>query len=448
MRRGSFVRSACVIPRYYDVTLQGGALIILPKEISAKIIGRSVTRTYNGRENAALGYDVEVSDQQYMKYYIAFSGTKEARRTDVGTTVMGLTPEQFSNKSKNYQVTFEVTDGYITIEPRTLKIITRGIARKYNGKPLTFESISILGVASSDKITAKTTGTITDVGKTDNTYEIDWGETNPENYTVTEQIGTLEVRPRDLRVLTGSKIKYYDGKPLTSDRVQLIGLAETDQIKVQTTGSITQVGKTENTCEIEWTGAKPENYNLTLRLGVLEVRESPSKKGTSRKTSTTATLRVVYQTYDKKNKPADRVIKLKKGEEYYVVSPVIPGYQADLEIVEGTIKQNTTVHVEYSKAVYSLQINYADLRNGQLAEPYEEELEYGASYSVESPEIPGYRAVTQVVSGTMGAGNTTVTVLYLNEREQAENETVTDMQGYETPLGLGRYSQQTGICLE
>ena len=449
---GTFISAESSIPAYYERYFTPGTLTILPKEITVKITGRTTVRTYNGNENTSIGYTSEVSDSAYMKYNIVFSGTKEARRKDVGITMMGLSAEQFSNRDANYHAVFEVTDGSIEIQPRNLKIITRGIKRRYDGKPLTFASISILGAASADKITGVTTGTITDVGTAVNTYELNWGEADPNNYSVTEQLGTLEITPRDLRIMTGSKMKYYDGKPLTCGTVRMIGRAEPDEIEVKTTGSITEVGKTDNTCEIIWKNAKETNYTVQIILGSLEVREAmkPSKttSGATKRKPTQYTLRVTYSTYDGRNKPADRVIKLKPGEEYYVVSPVIPGYLPDQEIVAGEIKKNTTVRVQYSQAVYRLEISFVNMRNTRIAEPYTEEIAYGKSFSVPAPQVEGYTPTISRVMGKMGSGDTQISVLYLSESEQAEYGAVKEIQEYETPLGLDLHSYQMGICAE
>ena len=52
------------------------------------------------------------------KAILSFIGTAEAKRTEAGTTYMGLTVEDFVNKSANFsKVIFNVTDGYMEITP-------------------------------------------------------------------------------------------------------------------------------------------------------------------------------------------------------------------------------------------------------------------------------------------------------------------------------------------
>ena len=70
-------------------------------------------------EHVVTGYKVTaISNELYTEGDFSFSGTAEAKRTEAGTTYMGLKAEDFANKSANFSnVTFEVTDGYMEITP-------------------------------------------------------------------------------------------------------------------------------------------------------------------------------------------------------------------------------------------------------------------------------------------------------------------------------------------
>ena len=52
------------------------------------------------------------------------------------------------------------------------------------------------GLAPDETLTVNFTGSQTEVGSSDNTYSIDWGDTNKDNYNVTEKTGTLKTRGR------------------------------------------------------------------------------------------------------------------------------------------------------------------------------------------------------------------------------------------------------------
>ncbi|MBP3720371.1 MAG: Cna B-type domain-containing protein [Clostridia bacterium] len=376
-----------LIPRYYQYTLTPGRLVILPKKITASITGKAVTRTYNGIENAAIGYTVEVSDENYLKYNIRFSGERTVRRKDAGISYMGLRAEQFSNISRNYEVSFEITDGYIKVEPRAMKVIT------------------------------------------------------------------------------GSKTKTYDGEPLVFESARLIGAVAADGIKVRATGKITEVGKTENTCVIEWNGANPENYTVTEQLGTLQVKAAPTPKSTGKtsgssysfsrsrkKESVPVTLRIIYQVNGEEEAPPERIAEYMSGDSYYVVSPMIHGYRADREIVEGKITRDVTIRVTYSKVSYRLEIRYVKLDGSRAAASYSKKLEYGTEFSVPSPAVKGFVPALEQVGGTMGTGELLYTVLYLPENTDESGDSgsgrILSIDEYATPTGFGLSYQQLGVCLE
>lgn len=107
---------------------------------------------------------------------------------------------------------------------------------------------------------------------------------NEENCKVTFQVtdGWLKIKPLGITLITGSESKEYDGTPLTLDLLspQLINeepgadlntfFGEAEPVTV--TGSRTDVGSSDNTCQITWKdGATPDNYNIKYNLGKLVV---------------------------------------------------------------------------------------------------------------------------------------------------------------------------------
>ena len=91
------------------------------------ITGHNNTTAYDGAEHSVSGYDVEISNPLYTTADFKFTGTAVAKRTDAGTTNMGLAAEQFANTNENFaKVTFEVTDGYQTITPIDVTVTITG----------------------------------------------------------------------------------------------------------------------------------------------------------------------------------------------------------------------------------------------------------------------------------------------------------------------------------
>ena len=96
----------------------------------------------------------------------------------------------------NYKGTVEKS---YQILPRELTVTTDSDEKVYDGEPLT-ASGNVEGLVDGEELTLKTTGSQTEVGKSDNTYEIVWDKTAQEsNYKIAkEKLGTLEVTPQSI----------------------------------------------------------------------------------------------------------------------------------------------------------------------------------------------------------------------------------------------------------
>ena len=117
--------------------------------------------------------------------------------------------------------------GTLTVEPAELTVTTGSASKHFDGTPLTNSEISVEGLVEGDAVTATATGAITNEGTADNTYTIDWGSVNPGNYTIAEELGTLEVKaPLTITIVAASASKDYDGTPLTADSYTVAGLPE------------------------------------------------------------------------------------------------------------------------------------------------------------------------------------------------------------------------------
>ena len=81
------------------------------------------------------------------------------------------------------------------ITPAPLKITTNSAEKTYDESALTAGG-KIEGLVKGETATLKTTGSQTEVGSSQNTYEIEWGTAKASNYEITEDIGTLTVNKR------------------------------------------------------------------------------------------------------------------------------------------------------------------------------------------------------------------------------------------------------------
>ena len=63
------------------------------------IVGNNASAVYDGTEHKVTGYTVvSISNKLYKESDFSFSGTAEAKRTEAGTTYMGLKEEHLKTK--------------------------------------------------------------------------------------------------------------------------------------------------------------------------------------------------------------------------------------------------------------------------------------------------------------------------------------------------------------
>lgn len=122
----------------YRSTYGSATVTIYQINATVTITGRSLTVDYDGKAHSADGYDAVASSNLYdVNKDFTFSGRAEAVRTNVGTTKMNLSADKFTNTNTNFaNVTFIVTDGFLTVNPVDAVITTAPHAKSeliYNG---------------------------------------------------------------------------------------------------------------------------------------------------------------------------------------------------------------------------------------------------------------------------------------------------------------------------
>ena len=264
----------------YNITKVEGDLIVTTQdgEVVVTITGHKGEFEYDGTEKTVQGYDVSITEgSTYTTDDFTFNGNALITRTEAGTTEMGLNAEQFANANNNYtQVTFIVTDGSLTITPKSIVptddngiTVEKPADTTYNGseqrnKPVVKDSKTkatlVEGtdytLAYTDATNAGTvTVTITGIGNYNGTVDTSY-EITPKEYTVT----------------TNTASKVYDGTALTaSGKVEGIVSGETYNFTI--TGTQTDVGSSDNAYTFKWNGtAKKSNYKLAKEsIGKLTV---------------------------------------------------------------------------------------------------------------------------------------------------------------------------------
>ncbi|MBO7481023.1 MAG: fibronectin type III domain-containing protein [Bacteroidales bacterium] len=124
-------------------------------------------------------------------------------------------------------------------------------------------------------------------------------------------------------------------------------------------------------------------------------------------------LTIHYVYADNRTAAPDHTESVTFGTTYSVVSPEITGYTADIDTAAGTMPAgDVELTVTYNVNSYNLTIHYVYADNTLAAQDYTAIVNYGDTYSVESPVIPHYTADQTIVSGTMPAEDKEVTVTY------------------------------------
>ena len=287
----------------YDVTIGkvvDGYVTINKQTITVNVTGNNATFDYDGTEHSAVGYTATLANEDELpngvKITLKDGVTAEAKRTEAGTTNMGLTAASFNIESANYDVTIgKVVDGYVTITPVkdkvTVKITEKSGTVTYDGgdhivsgyKSMTannplYDVEDYVDETPTEAWTAKGT----DAGEypvgiaADDFKNIN---TNFENVEFVVVDGALEITPAPVTLQAPIASKTYDGEPLKAEDyvhsyVEGVNFAD-DFAAVILTGSQTLVGSSSSliTEVIPKEGKKLKNYKFTFLPGTLTVTD-------------------------------------------------------------------------------------------------------------------------------------------------------------------------------
>ena len=253
------------IPSYYNVSYADGTLTVNKASATVTITGVNETAVYDGKEHEANGYNYSFTGKpNEITISLKPNVVAIARRTDVGTTNMGLTKDSFTVTSANYDVTIkEVIDGYVTITPVTDKVTVtvteNGAIVTYDGnehsvkgyKSMTADN-ALYDVTTSVKATE--TAAWTAKGTNAGEYPVgiaagDFENTNKNFTNVTFNIvdGVLKINPiteNTITITANSNEKTYDGTPLTDNGFDYTKgvLVDGDELTAVVEGSAMNVG--------------------------------------------------------------------------------------------------------------------------------------------------------------------------------------------------------------
>ena len=218
----------------------------------------------------------------------------------------------------------------IKIRKRTVRLSSSYGEKIYDGTPLTVTGINEDGEgwisADRDRVKYTMTGSQTNAGESDNTFDVEFPsgseEYFKEHYAITISYAPLNVAQRPVTLTSASGSKEYDGKPLTNHKVTVgeaardTGWVDGQGATYSFTGSQKIVGSSENAFEcIPNEGTNLDNYQINKTYGTLTVTDR------SEKYQITLTPNSKSVTYDGTEKSASGFETLEfqiNGQTFYV----------------------------------------------------------------------------------------------------------------------------------
>ena len=237
----------------YSIEKDEGTLTITKNDDEIVVNARNAAKMYDGTPLKETGADVTGLPEGFTAA-VKTSGSI----TDVGTAPNVIDSVVISNEDGD-----EVTDqfskitknnGTLTVSQRSVILTSKTAEKEYDGTPLTASEVTVSGDGFVDgEVTdIKATGSITEVGSAPNEISYSEGEQFKEgNYKIELSPGTLTITKSGQKfvITSASAERKYDGTPLSASEVTVekpVGL-EHFTVEAVASGSITNVGETENT---------------------------------------------------------------------------------------------------------------------------------------------------------------------------------------------------------
>ena len=455
----------------YNIEVEFGDLIVTAEdgEVVVTITGHSDTVDYDGNEKSVSGYDVTITEgSKYTTSDFTFNGNAEAKGTEAGTYLMGLNADQFTNTNDNYEkVTFIVNDGSLTITPKSITpdgpntpedektgiTVTDPINSTYDGN----EHINGLTVTDSKLNTTLVKDvdyTLTYSGNLINVGTVTITIKGIGNYTG-EFTKTYKILPREYTVTTNTDSKVYDGTALTAGGT-VNNLVEGETVNLTMTGSQTNVGTSNNTYELNWTGtAKKANYihgkdsigtlTVTKKSIVPDGPDTPDEKKTG--ITVTAPKDSKYDGEEHKNKPKVEDTKtkatLKEGTDYEL------SYSEDV-VNAGTVTVTITGIGNYEGTVdtsYEITKRHVTLTSADAEKVYDGSALTNDTVAVGGDKFAKKEGATYNVTGMQiekGSSKNTFTYT-LNEGTLAGNY---DIETFEGTLKVTAFENEVVVTIK
>lgn len=264
--------------------------------------------TINGANVRLVGEWEPITGLSYVVHYYWVGTTDKVAADKIvdgqtfGTVIKSETPIEVTNykavpdQVSNLTISTENEKNVITFYYyKNIELTANSGEAKYDGTLKTVDGFKAIVAADNDadiyeslKEVLAAHGQGTDAGRYD-VYYTKGGEIIPatdlvgrvlnDRYWVTKaEQGKLTISPRSLTITSGSDSKYYDGTPLTNDKITVTGdgFVNGEGATYNVTGSQTEVGSSKNTFNVIFNdNTKAANYAVEKKLGDLTVNRRP-----------------------------------------------------------------------------------------------------------------------------------------------------------------------------
>ncbi|MBO7416398.1 MAG: hypothetical protein J6U22_07465, partial [Bacteroidaceae bacterium] len=239
-----------------------------------------LSATYDGNDKTPAitvkDGETTLDNSNYSISWANVGGAPVTELVDAGTYTATI-----ASTSGNYSGSLTAD---FTINKASATVTTGSSSKPYDGTALTIDEASISGLVNGETANVTATGSVTEVGSEDNTYSIEWGTANRDNYFLIEELGTLTVTLNDTEVTltAASDSKTYDGTALTNSTVTSTGLPVGFTVEATASGSQTNAGSSANVVNDGYViknedgQDKTANFNNIIKVdGTLIVNPKP-----------------------------------------------------------------------------------------------------------------------------------------------------------------------------
>ena len=220
----------------YIVSTKDGQLTIAANgdKIVVAITGHVDTVEYDGKEHTVKGYDISSNSEAYSLKFVEYSGKSVIAGTNAGKYYMGISAADFKNTSVNYpNVTFDVTDGALVVEPRALVVSANADTITYGDETPTEFTWSVDRLLEGDELD----NIHVSLGKTGllaaGDYELTFDKKSPTNtnYEVTKyETNSLTVKQKIVTVTVNDTSKFYSEADPEKYTYTVSGLLDGDEL--------------------------------------------------------------------------------------------------------------------------------------------------------------------------------------------------------------------------